>query len=178
MGSTSRNQTRNSCYNRRSTLGSNVISKVKKEDCKLTLLTKYLSDENKDGELISDAEYKQQKALFQADRKKLETELQGVGQSQDNWLDTAEKVFNFAAHATYWLEHGTLDERRTIAAAFGLNLTLENRLLRYDLLKPFELIKEAADTLKEDAKKVSPQERTVIADQSYYFDQQNPFWGG
>lgn len=141
------------------------------------LLTKYLSDENKDGGLISDAEYKQQKALYQADRKKLEEELQGVGLSQDNWLDTAEKVFNFAAHSTYWLEHGTLDERRTIAAAFGLNLTLENRLLRYDLLNPFELIKEAADTLKEDAKKVSPQESTVIAGQSYYFDQQNPFWG-
>lgn len=141
------------------------------------LLIKYLSDENKNGEIISDAEYKQQKALFQEDRKKLEDELKGMGQSQDSWLDTAEKAFNFAAHARYWLEKGTLEEKRTIAAAFGLNLTLENRILRYDLLKPFELIKEASDVLKDDAKKVEPNKRTVIADQSYYFNPQNLFWG-
>ena len=101
-----------------------------------------------------------------------------MGQSQANWLDTAEKAFNFAAHARYWLEKGTLYEKRTIAAAFGLNLTLDNRLLRYDLLNPFERIKEASDTLKDDAKKVRTQERTVIEGQSYYFDSQNPFWGG
>lgn len=142
------------------------------------LLTKYLGDENKNGELISDIEYKQQRALLQEDRKRLEQELQGMGVSQDSWLDTAEKSFNFARYARYWLEKGTLDEKRTIAAAFGLNLTLDNRLLRYDLLKPFELIKQAADTMKDDAQKASPQERTVIVGQSYYFDQQNPFWGG
>lgn len=142
------------------------------------LLTKYLGDENRTGELISDEEYKQQKTLFQNDRKGLEKELQGMGQSQDSWFDTAEKVFNFAAHARYWLEHGTLYERRTIAAAFGLNLTLDNRLLRYDLLKPFERIKEAADVLKDDATKVSPHKKTVIAGQSYYLDPQNPVWGG
>lgn len=141
------------------------------------LLTKYLGDDNKSGELISDTEYKQQKNLLQEDRKRLEKELQGMGVNQDNWLDTAEKVFNFAVHARYWLEKGTLEERRTIAAAFGLNLTLDNRLLRYDLLKPFERIKEAADIMKDDAKKVSPQKRTVIAGESYYLDQQNPLWG-
>lgn len=101
-----------------------------------------------------------------------------MGVSQDNWLDTAEKAFNFAAHARYWLEKGDIEEKRTIAAAFGLNLTLDNRLLRYDLLKPFELIKDAADTMKKDAKKVRPQERTVITGQEYYFDSRNPFWGG
>ena len=142
------------------------------------LLTKYLGDDNRTGELISDAEYKQQKELLQADRKRLEEELQGMGQNQDNWLDTAEKVFTFAAHARYWFGQGTLEEKRTIASAFGLNLTLDNRLLRYDLLNPFEMIKEASDTLKDDAKKVRTQERTVIAGQSYYFNPQNPFWGG
>lgn len=142
------------------------------------LLTKYLGDDNRTGELISDAEYKQQKELLQADRRRLEEELQGMGQTQDNWLDTAEKIFNFAAHARYWFEKGTLEDKRTIASAFGLNLTLENRLLRCDLLKPFELIKQAANTLKDDAKKVSTQERTVIAGQSYYFNPQNPIWGG
>lgn len=141
------------------------------------LLTKYLGDDNRNGELISDSEYKQQKELLQADRRRLEEELRGMGQTQDNWLDTAEKVFNFAAHARYWLEKGILEEKRTIASAFGLNLTLDNRLLRYDLLNPFEMIKEASDTLKDDATKVSTHKRTVIAGQSYYFDSQNPFWG-
>lgn len=142
------------------------------------LLTKYLGDDNRTGELISDSEYKQQKELLQADRKRLEEELQGMGQKQDNWLDTAEKVFTFAAHARYWFEKGTLEEKRTVASAFGLNLTLDNRLLRYDLLNPFEMIKEASDTLKDDAKKVSTHERTVIAGQSYYFNPENPIWGG
>lgn len=142
------------------------------------LLTKYLSDENKNGDLISDSEYKQQKQLFQADRKRLEKELEGMGQKQDNWLDTAEKVFNFAAHARYWLEKGTLEEKRTIASTFGLNLTLDNGLLRYDLLNPFERIKEASNILQDDAKKIEPDKRTVIASQSYYLNPQNPLWGG
>lgn len=142
------------------------------------LLTKYLGDENKTGELISDSEYKEQKISLLADKKRLEEELQGMSAGQDSWLETAEKVFTFSRYARYWLEKGTMEEKRTIACAFGLNLTLENRLLRYNLLKPFELIKQAADTMKDDAKKVSPQERTVITGQSYYFNPQNPIWGG
>ncbi len=142
------------------------------------LLMKYLSDENKDGEIISDTEYKDQKISLLADKKRLEEELQGMSARQDSWLDTAEKVFTFSRYARYWLEEGTLEEKRTIAAAFGLNLTLDNRLLHYDLLKPFERVKEAHDILVKDAEKVSPQERTVIAGESYYLDQQNPLWGG
>ncbi len=67
--------------------------------------------------------------------------------------------------------------KRSIVATIGLNLTLDNKKLRCELLKPFERIKEAADIMKEDAKKIIPKKRTVIEGQSYYFNPQNPFWG-
>lgn len=112
------------------------------------------------------------------EKKRLEEQLQDTSHRQESWMDTAEKVFNFTVNCRYWFNNDTKDEKRVIAGAFGLNLTLEDRLLRYGLLKPFELIKQAADTLKDDAKKIEPKKRTIIAGQSYYFDSQNPFWGG
>ncbi len=172
-----REQNKDEIENRNSikeNLEANLTAVTKRLD---NLLTKYLSDENRNGEIISDTEFKHQKTNGLADKKKFEEELQSLSVSQNSWLDTAERVFTFSRYARYWLEQGTLEEKRTVAAAFGLNLTLDNRLLRYDLLKPFERIREAADKMKDEAIKVRPQERTVIAGQSYYFNPQNPFWG-
>lgn len=142
------------------------------------LLTKYLSEANANGALFSDIEYKTKKESYLVQIKELEGQLQGQTQIQGNWLDTAEKVFDFATNARYWFNEGTINQKRSIVATIGLNLTLEDGLLRCDLLKPFEVIKQGAEMLKNESKKIEPSERIIITAQSSSSEYSNPFWGG
>lgn len=143
-----------------------------------SLFSKYISENNANGELITDQEYKEQKELLLLEKKRLEDELTGLGYKQEDWLDHLEKTFSFASSAKVKFDDGTKDEKRAILSSIGLNLVLDNRLLRYDLLKPFELIREGANELKKDAKRIEPKGRTDLTTQIYYHDIRNPFWGG
>lgn len=141
------------------------------------LQQKYLSDANKSGALITDEEYKQVKEYIQTEKRSLLEQLQGVSSKQDMWMDTAEKAFHFAIHARYWFEHGSKEEKRTILAALGLNLILENKKLRLDLLKPFESIQEAASLLKNELKWLEPSKQTDTVTKSPILHPLNPVWG-
>lgn len=142
------------------------------------LLSKYLSEANTKGELISDEEYKHQKELLQTERQKLEEQLKSMGYVQDNWIDTAEKVFDFAKNARYWFNNGAKDQKRAIVSAIGLNLILDNRLLRCDLPKPFEVIKQGVEMLKTEPLKIEPDDNAVTPVRLTYSEHQSPVWGG
>src|SRR3989344_1059384 len=141
------------------------------------LLSKYLSEVNKNGELISDEEYKRQKVLLLDEKKKAEEILKGYSNQQDNWLNTAEKSFNFVLTAREKYKNGTKEEKREIVTSFGLNLILDNKILRLDLKKPFGKIQEASKRLQNPSDKIEPTKRIVREGQTYYFDSANPLWG-
>lgn len=165
--------------NSRQLIDSSVASALTAVKKKLdNLLSKYLSEVNTKGELISDEEYKHQKELLLSEKKRLEDQLQGDSQRQDNWLDTAEQIFHFATNARYWFNEGTINQKRSIVSTIGLNLTLADGLLRCDLLKPFEVIKQGAEMLKSEVKRIEPNERIVITTQPNTSEYSNPFWGG
>jgi len=140
-------------------------------------LSKYLSDANKSGELISDEEYKRQKSLLLDEKKKAEETLKGFSNQQDNWLNTAEKSFNFVLTAREKFLNGSIEEKREIVASFGLNLILDNKKLRMDLKKPFGKIQETSKRLQESSNKIEPVNRIDRKGQTFFFDSQNPVWG-
>ena len=155
-------------------LGSSLIAVKKKLD---NLLSKYLSEVNSKGELISDEEYKHQKELLLEEKHGLEEQLDGANGQQENWLETAERVFHFATNARYWFNEGTLEQKRAIVQAIGLNLTLDDKLLRCDLLKPFESIQKGAEMLKDEVQRIEPKNKIGTAIQSSYTEYTNPIWG-
>ncbi len=155
-------------------LSTTLISVQKKLD---NLLSKYLSEVNTRGELISDEEYKHQKEILLSEKKHLEEQLQGQSQRQENWIDTAESVFHFASNARHWFNEGTMNQKRSIVSAVGLNLVLEDGLLRCDLLKPFELIQQGSEMLKNEAKMFEPKNSAIGTVQTSYSAHSNPFWG-
>ncbi|OGK26204.1 hypothetical protein A2954_04430 [Candidatus Roizmanbacteria bacterium RIFCSPLOWO2_01_FULL_37_12] len=140
-------------------------------------MSKYLSDANKSGELISDEEYKRQKSLLLDEKKKAEETLKGFSNQQDNWLNTAEKSFNFVLTAREKFLNGSIEEKREIVASFGLNLILDNKKLRMDLKKPFGKIQETSKRLQESSNKIEPVNRIDRKGQTFFFDSQNPVWG-
>lgn len=140
------------------------------------LLEKYLSDENKSGEIISDEEYKAQKASLNSDKKHLEEQLRAFNSSGNDWIETAEKAFNFASQASYWFTHGNLEQKRTIVSALGLNLVLNHKKLQYCLPKPFELIQGASTLLNNPDKKFEPVETYATKAKEGLSDPLNPVW--
>lgn len=141
------------------------------------LSMKYFGEGNKNGEILSDEEYKRLKAQYFQEQKELGEQIRAIGVRQETWLNTSELVLNFCKQARAWFDIGNLEQKRTIASAFGLNLTLDNRLLHVELLRPFEKVKEAAKEMREEAKRIVPVDQTDKSSKTYVFSPENVYWG-
>jgi len=163
----------------RSTIEDNLQDKVKKISAELdNLLKMYISVENKDKDLLSTEDYMKKKDELTQEKQKTEELTGGYSKKQQDWMKTAEEAFDFVVHAQKRFENGTKEVKREIASAFGLNLTLDNRLLCYDLKNQFAIIKKAADRMKDPLNKIEPVRKIVVEAQTYHFDSANPLWGG
>ena len=125
------------------------------------LAFKYLSPENVNGEIFTDAEYKQLKQELENQLHGLESDERATTKRQEDWLNTAERVFVFARNARYWFEHGTKQQKRAIFQAIGSNPVLDNRILRFDLLKPFQVLQKMAILGKQENAWFEPQTQIV-----------------
>ncbi len=144
----------------RKDIQNNLHNSITNIDKKLdNLLYKYLSDQNKNGELISDEMYLEMKERLLKEKETLSQQLAGADERQEHWMDTAEKVFNFSRNARYWFTNGTKSQKRAILLAIGSDLILDNGLLRYNLLKPFEAIKDLANVLNDEGGKFGPYDK-------------------
>ncbi|OQY68520.1 hypothetical protein B6D29_00785 [Microgenomates bacterium UTCPR1] len=125
-------------------LNQTIINAKKKQ---VNLKNKFMSLANINNELMTNEEYI-------LDKKKIEDEISQLGKrltTVDNKIEEANvqtnKTFNFAHRCRYWLENGTHEEKRTIVATLGSNLILNKKLLRLDLLKPFEYARQISGEL-------------------------------
>ena len=162
----------------RNVIEDNIQNKLKQVNIELdNLLKMYISVENKNKTLLSTNSYISKKDELSKEKGKIEELISGCSKKQQDWMETAEKAFDFVLYARKRFEIGTKEVKREIASAFGLNLTLENRLLRYDLKNEFAYIKKASDMLKDPLNKIEPVKKIVAEGQTYYFDSANPVWG-
>ena len=162
----------------RNVIESNIQKKLKQTTTELdNLLKMYISVENKNKTLLSTGDYISKKDELLGEKKKVEELISGCSKKQKDWMETAEKAFDFVLYARKRLETGTKEVKKEIASAFGLNLTLNNKLLHYDLKNEFACIKEAADMLRNPLNKIEPTKKIVTESQTYYFDPANPLWG-
>ena len=99
---------------------------------------------NKNGELLSDQEYAKRKAELLKEKARLEEILNDAGKRVSDWVEVAERAFNFACQARYWFRNGTPEEKSQILQALGSNLILKDKKLQIELKKPFRIIKEVS----------------------------------
>jgi site-specific DNA recombinase len=137
------------------------------------LAYKFTSEENLNGELYTDLEYKETKNRLKADKLKKETELAKMTTRQGTWMDNAEKAFNLVLNSRYWFEHGTKKQKRTIFQAISSNPILDNGLVKYTLLKPFLAIEKMAKLGNEINRGLEPQEKLDRTIQTEAFYSQN-----
>ncbi|MBI2278896.1 MAG: recombinase family protein [Candidatus Brennerbacteria bacterium] len=105
-----------------------------------SLLLKYTSVQNKDGKLISDAEYDSLKSTLLKRKESLESALRSQGSELEQWVELSERTFNFARYARAWFEKGDLDVKRAILACLGSNLLVEGGKLKIQLRPVFQTL--------------------------------------
>ncbi len=122
-----------------------AIMNTKKKQ--LNLKNKFMSLTNTNNELMTNEEYISDKKKIEDEITLLEKRLNTVDNKIEEANDQTNKTLNFAHRCRYWLENGTHEERRTIVSTLGSNLTLNQKLLRLELLKPFEYTRRISGEL-------------------------------
>ena len=93
---------------------------------------------------INEEEFKRKKAKINKEKAHLEELLQDTKKRVDDWLDNAEKVFNFAEKARERFENGSPEAKERILSSLGSNLLLKDGKLALDVKKPLISIKEVS----------------------------------
>ncbi len=107
-------------------------------------------------DLITDEEFSKQKTHLLAEQSQLKEKMGDTEQRAENWMQKVEEAFDFAVHATYWFENGTLEEKRKVMTRLGSNFVLKDGKLNIQLGKMWELFAKAHDQLQRDIERLEP----------------------
>ncbi len=141
-----------------------------------SLLLKYTSSSNTNGQLISDGEYQALKSTLLKRKQSLENDLQGQGKQLEQWIELTEKTFNFARYARLWFLNGDSDTRRAILGCLGSNLLLERGKLRIELRPAFQSIFKNNDYVGVVADSARTSTNPAMKRKSEAFGFANPTW--
>jgi DNA invertase Pin-like site-specific DNA recombinase len=107
-----------------------------------SLMLKYTSPENANGQLISDDELQAMKGPLLKKKASLEAELKTQNKEIGDWVVLTEKTFNFARYAHIWFEKGSEDVRKSILGCLGSNLFVKDQEINIKLHPYFQTILE------------------------------------
>ncbi len=141
-----------------------------------SLLLKYTSAQNKDGQLISDDEYNSLKNSLLKRKESLERALSSQGKELEQWVQLSERTFSFARYARVWFEKGDLDVRRAILACLSSNLVIEGGKLRIQLRPVFQTVFENASQIGVSTASVRTSENSLSKRKSGDFVSACPAW--
>jgi site-specific DNA recombinase len=89
-------------------------------------------------ELIGEDEFLRQREDLTQELNKLNERLAEV--KSENWIEPSRNLFLFSNRASYWLTHGSIDEKRLILSTVGSNLSIKDKRLSIDAKKPFQIL--------------------------------------
>ena len=117
--------------------------------------------------LINDEEYLNKKARLTTILQELKGSLQSTDKRSENWLELAEKAFDFVTHAYLAFQNGNLETRKSILIALGSNWTLKDGKLNIQAHSWLQLISNDYPPLDREFRRLEPtgtlvnKERTV-----------------
>ena len=111
------------------------------------LITLYISPQNSERDLLSDMEFKEQKAALLKEKTRINDELEKLSSNMDEWLELTEKTFKFATYARQHFLEGDYDTKNSILRALGSNYILNDGVLSLSLDKSYQIISESLKTI-------------------------------
>ncbi|KKS58168.1 MAG: resolvase domain-containing protein [Candidatus Nomurabacteria bacterium GW2011_GWA2_42_41] len=120
-----------------------IIGNQRKEYDKVVQMLDNLISMRANGE-ISELEFKSKKSNLLEEKDGLEKILNGTEERITDWMNMAEKYFEFAEKARSSFETGTLEVKKSILYGLGSNLYLKDKKLSVSLAEPLFVIKSIA----------------------------------
>jgi len=114
--------------------------------------------------LLDDEEYLEHKNKLLLERERLKEKLEDVSHSTEKQLELTERAFTFACYASYWFEHGTIEQKNTILKTIGSNFILKDRKLSLELKNPWLRLTEDLQGSKPKKETLEPSERPDSSD--------------
>jgi site-specific DNA recombinase len=142
------------------------------------LLKMKISPQNANGDVIGEDEYIEQRKKLLTEKESLLSKINDINKRIDNWLELSERTFNFACYAKYWFENGDLKTKTRILAALGSNLTIKDKKLWVNGLKPFFLIERGLEEVKVVAEKFEPAKELDFTNQTPLLEAVRSYWLG
>ncbi len=141
-----------------------------------SLMLKYTSPENAEGQFISNEEYQAMKVQLTQKKQSLEVAVKTKGQEIDEWLELSERTFNFARYARIWFANGDLDTKRAIVACLGSNLLLKDGKLNIQLHPMFQSIFNNVVEAEKDLVAARTSQNVVVKGKTPAFADVRPSW--
>ncbi|MGB2580626.1 MAG: recombinase family protein [Minisyncoccia bacterium] len=139
-----------------------IIGSHRKEYDRVLSKLDGLIDMRASGDITSE-EFVKNKTAFLEEKHRLEMLMGDVGQRADDWLERAEKYFEFAQTAKNTFDKtDSLEVKKTILMFLGSNLTLKDRILSVSLEKPLMYIKEASNEVKAMRERLEPAKNGLV----------------
>ena len=141
-----------------------------------TLLVRWSSPENANGLLISDSEYQNLKTNLLKEKADVESDLRKQGKALEDWLELAERTFNFARYARIWFKQGDRDTKRAVFACLGSHLWLGGQNVSIEWRKSFSLIFEKLPQAEKELAAVRTSQNSVNKEQLAVLAASCPSW--
>ncbi len=129
-------------------------------------------------EEITPEEFAEKKTGMNREKSRLLALINESDSNVDDWLEKAEKLFDFAASARQKFINGSLDDKKEILAALGSNLTLKDRILSISIQKPLVLVEKAATEVNAIYKAFEPAKNGRFEPNLDEILSKNPLLGG
>jgi site-specific DNA recombinase len=137
-------------------------------------LNRLIFSPDTDWTLISHEELKQEKLRILEDLRTIEQQLGADGKRVQDSLELTEKTFEFAAYARYWFREADPEQKRTILASLGSNLTLRDKKLHLELRKPLSCVGEMVQAAPDISRPFEPDNRRSNKRESLPFEVEIP----
>jgi DNA invertase Pin-like site-specific DNA recombinase/predicted metal-binding protein len=105
---------------------------------------------------ITEQEFAGRRASLMTEKNRLQGILNDADKGVDEWLNTADKYFSFAANARQKFENGTSAEIRELLTLLGSDLSLKQGKLSVSLAKPLVVIEKLAPEARRINKRFGP----------------------
>ena len=125
-------------------------------------------------EEITEEEFTRKKRVLLRKKKHHQELLKDIDQRLENWLETAERCFNFAEKAQTSFEKGGLEKKKEIFTALGSNLVLKNKKLFIDWDNLLVPMKSAAKEVRAIHERLEPHKNVVTKAEMGQIYAQNP----
>ncbi len=135
-------------------IAENIHRTLQAEKRKLDALLGYLTNET-----ISEEEYKTSKRTIQETISKLESERTRMDERKSNWIEIAEKTFDFATRASERFKNGSIEDKKKILMTLGTNFTLLDGKFTFELHPYFQPVLRYAPILKNSLLSLEPHKK-------------------